>query len=574
MDFSTFFAKFDLFADAPDAVAKMRELVLHLAVQGRLVENTPDNPVSAEQIASDKARFLRELRIRSHPETPQSSQDDFPFALPMSWHAVSLGDLAYSCPTSYGEDPAPSFIKAGVVKVGNIDNQGGFKGSFSERGFLAEEFESLVARRGDLMVVKSSGSAENVHSGKAALCTAEHDGKIVGTNFVLRLRLLGTPALPEYVWRVLTSRYSRAWIEGTVQTMTYPNLKWSDFARLPIPLPPLAEQKRIVAKVDELMALCDRLEAQQQERETRHAALARASLARFAEAPTPANLDFLFHSAFHIPPSALRKSILTLAVQGKLVPQNPNDEPAEELLERLAREMSPENRRRQVASLPALDVESLQYELPESWTWARFRDVAIIASNLVKPDDFLDFTHLAPDNIEKGNGVLLPCSTVREDKVISSNHRFYPGQIIYSKIRPNLAKVVVVDFEGLCSADMYPIDALIDADYLQRYMLSESFLVQAVKTDTRVAMPKINQTELNALAVPVPPLAEQRRIVAKVDELIALVDALETQLAASRTTAANLLSALVAELTGTPNNSKISVPSASTNGRRGRPRKQ
>ena len=103
-------------------------------------------------------------------------------------------------------------------------------------------------------------------------------------------------------------------------------------ARLPIPLPPLAEQKRIVAKVDELMALCDRLEAQQQERETRHAALARASLARFADAPTPANLKFLFHTSYAIPPADLRKSILTLAVQGKLVPQDPNDEPAASLI--------------------------------------------------------------------------------------------------------------------------------------------------------------------------------------------------------------------------------------------------
>ena len=99
--------------------------------------------------------------------------------------------------------------------------------------------------------------------------------------------------------------------------------------KLEVMVPPLAEQKRIVAKVDELMALCDRLEAQQQERETRHAALARASLARFADAPTPANLNFLFHSSFSIQPSDLRKSILTLAVQGKLVPQDPNDEPAE-----------------------------------------------------------------------------------------------------------------------------------------------------------------------------------------------------------------------------------------------------
>ena len=91
-----------------------------------------------------------------------------------------------------------------------------------------------------------------------------------------------------------------------------------------------------MAKVDELMALCDRLEAQQQERETRHAALARASLARFADAPTPANLNFLFHKSYDIPPADLRKSILTLAVQGKLVPKDPNDEPAEMFLELIA----------------------------------------------------------------------------------------------------------------------------------------------------------------------------------------------------------------------------------------------
>src|SRR5690606_27854610 len=97
-----------------------------------------------------------------------------------------------------------------------------------------------------------------------------------------------------------------------------------------------AEQKRIVAKVDELMALCDRLEAQQQERDTRHAALVRASLARFTEAPTPANLEFLFHPSYEVSPADLRKTILTLAVQGKLVPQDPNDEPALALLEKIA----------------------------------------------------------------------------------------------------------------------------------------------------------------------------------------------------------------------------------------------
>jgi type I restriction enzyme S subunit len=105
-----------------------------------------------------------------------------------------------------------------------------------------------------------------------------------------------------------------------------PGLSRKEAYALPIALPPLAEQKRIVAKVDELMALCDRLEAQQLEREAQAGQLARASLTRFADAPTPANINLLFHSSFPISPSDLRKSILTLAVQGKLVPFDTNGE--------------------------------------------------------------------------------------------------------------------------------------------------------------------------------------------------------------------------------------------------------
>ncbi len=327
-----------------------------------------------------------------------------------------------------------------------------------------------------------------------------------------------------------------------------PNVNGQALGCLELPIPPLAEQKRIVAKVDELMALCDRLEAQQQEREEQAGALARASLARFGQAPTPANLNLLFHKSYSISPADLRKAILAMAVRGKIVSQDPTDEPADKLISRIAVGISKNSRKRHVASAP-IPKNLIQYELPRTWVWSRFHEIANIASNLVPVKGFLDSLHLAPDNIEKGNGVLLTCSTIREDKVTSAKHRFYPGQIVYSKIRPNLAKVVVVDFEGLCSADMYPINALIDSYYLQRFMLSEPFLIQAVKTDTRVAMPKINQSELNQICVPVPPLAEQRRIVAKVDQLMALVDELETQLAASRATAKNLLEALVAELT-------------------------
>jgi type I restriction enzyme S subunit len=543
MTLETFFEKFELFINAPDAVAKIRELVLELAVQGKLVDQKHSDGNAAQLLAAiSSEKDTRAARLRTPNELVSGNGKEPAFPIPPNWVWTQLGNIALQIQYGYTASADPSATEIRMLRITDIQNNRVDWPSVPGCQIELNETEKYLLSPNDILIARTGGTI-----GKSFI-VPDAPVRSVFASYLIRV----TPP------HSMVAGYLKAFLESPLywsqlrQMSTgtgQPNVNGQALGRLKIPLPPLAEQKRIVAKVDELMALCDRLEVQQQERETRHASLARASLARFADAPTPANLNLLFHKSYSIPPADLRKSILTLAVQGKLVPQDPNDEPAGELLECLVRELTPEQRRRQAAPLSPLPAEALQYEAPDSWTWARFRDVAIIASNLVKPDDFLDFTHLAPDNIEKGNGVLLPCRTVREDKVGSSNHRFYPGQIVYSKIRPNLAKVVVVDFDGLCSADMYPIDALIDALYLQRYMLSETFLVQAVKTDTRVAMPKINQMELNAIAVPVPPLAEQRRIVAKVDELMALVDALEIQLANARTTAEKLMDAVVVELT-------------------------
>ena len=152
----------------------------------------------------------------------------------------------------------------------------------------------------------------------------------------------------------------------------------------------------------------------------------------------------------------------------------------------------------------------------------RFDEVAIIKSNLVDPAEYQDYPHIAPDNIEKKTGVLLEYHTIAEDGVKSGKHRFYPGQILYSKIRPNLSKVVVVDFDGLCSADMYPIEAIGDAKCLWYFMLSENFLEQASSAGSRSVLPKINQKELSALTVTIPDsLEEQKEIANIIDSLFA-----------------------------------------------------
>lgn len=157
------------------------------------------------------------------------------------------------------------------------------------------------------------------------------------------------------------------------------------------------------------------------------------------------------------------------------------------------------------------------------WETKRFDEVANIRSNLVDPSDYLEYPHIAPDNIEKRTGILLDYHTISEDGVKSGKHRFYAGQILYSKIRPYLSKVVMVDFDGLCSADMYPIEAKENTKYLLYYMLSDMFLEQASSAGSRSVLPKINQKELSAIKVRITSAEEQEEVVRILDYILPMM---------------------------------------------------
>ena len=168
-------------------------------------------------------------------------------------------------------------------------------------------------------------------------------------------------------------------------------------------------------------------------------------------------------------------------------------------------------------------------EIPMDWTIQRFARVAEVKSNLVSPDNYLEYPQISPENIEKDSGkLLLPCKTVGEVGIISGNHLFHKGQILYSKIRPKLNKVCIAPFDGLCSADMYPIETNNDTRYIMYCILSDGFLQQvSMITENRVKMPKINQTELSKLLLAMPNfLDEQKEIAAYLDAKCAEIDGL------------------------------------------------
>lgn len=149
----------------------------------------------------------------------------------------------------------------------------------------------------------------------------------------------------------------------------------------------------------------------------------------------------------------------------------------------------------------------------------RFDEVAKIKSNLVEPSEYLDMPHIAPDCIEKFTGKLIGYKTIREDGVFSPKHRCYKNQILYSKIRPNLSKLIIAEFDCLCSADMYPIEANENVKYLFYAMLSSEFLEQASNAGSRSVLPKINQKELSRLFIDIPNIDEQEEIVWILDSI-------------------------------------------------------
>lgn len=169
-------------------------------------------------------------------------------------------------------------------------------------------------------------------------------------------------------------------------------------------------------------------------------------------------------------------------------------------------------------------------EIPEEWDIVKFKYIATVKSNLVHPNDYPNYMQIAPDNIEKGNAKLLECKTVEEIGVESDNHLFYKGQIIYSKIRPILNKVIIAPFDGLCSADMYPIETSINKFFLVYMMLSDRFLAQVkLVTENRVKMPKINQEELGQILIYKPPIDEQQEISEYLDKKCTEIDSLITK---------------------------------------------
>lgn len=556
---------YDKVAEATDAVPRLRRFVLDLSVRGKLVpQDAGDEPASEllRRIATEKARLVKAGEIRTSRQPERIDAVDEPFELPIGWKWVRLADiLTKMTDGTHHSPPNGATGEFLYITAKNIKNEGVNLDdvTYVSRKVHEEIYARCNPQPGDILYIKDGAT-----TGVVTVNNLEEPFSMLSSVALLKLpRCLFNRLIVEFLRSPFFYNQMRGFMKGAAITRV--TLKRMGPALLP--LPPLVEQRRIVAKVEELMALLDRLEAARTAREAARDRLTTASLARLTAPdidaePFPtharfalATLPALTARADQIKP--LRQTILDLAVRGKLVEQDPTDEPASELLKRISAQLrDPESGRgRRAKALAAVDPADAPFELPDGWTWARFPELGKFGRGKSKhrprndPALYADGTHLM---IQTGDvarsGGRITTYTNKYNEAGLAQSMLWPKGTLCITIAANIADSGILDFDA-CFPDsvvgFIPAPVFESARYFEYF--ARTAKANLLESAPATAQKNINLEILTSVLIPLPPLPEQQRIVARVDALMALCDRLEATLARASTSRARLLEALLHE---------------------------
>jgi type I restriction enzyme, S subunit len=553
---------------SPYGIKKLKGLILELAVRGKLVPQDPnDEPASVllEKITKEKSRLIKAGKIKKQKPLPEIGDDEKPFELPEGWEWARLkilGEIKGGKRLPKGHSFSPVVTPYIYIQVTNM------KGGTITRNnlkYISEETFSEISRY--------TISKEDLY---ITIAGTIGDVGVVPKNF-------DGMNLTENAAKIIFREVDRGWLQKTLSSqmlqrqfmektnkLAQPKLALHRVASSCIALPPLSEQHRIVSKVDELMALCDQLEQQQTDSNATHRTLVDTLLTTLTNASdqrefTKAwqrmanHFDTLFTTEQNI--DQLQQTILQLAVMGKLVPQAPNDEPASILLKKIAKEKArliKEGKIKKQKPLPEIGEDEKPFELPLKWKWTKIGDASMFTEYGLSEKTF--------DGI---NGIpVLKMGDIQDGRIITGGQKLVSENVeglpsLYLKKwdllynRTNSAELV-----GKTGIYDGPDDAYTFASYLVRIRCAEDcvhpkylnlsmksplFRVTQIEPHLKqqCGQANVNATIMRNMIVSVPPIEEQQRIVAKVDELMGLCDSLKARLKDAQTTQIQLADAIV-----------------------------
>jgi type I restriction enzyme S subunit len=551
MNVESFFGAFERLIDEPIAVVKVRELVLQLAVQGKLVEQSEADG-TAEAVFAEIARTTT---LGSSGNWSEYEPDETPIgSLPENWRWAPTSAL---CDLQTGKRMAGGAQESGVISLGgeHLNTDGTIDYTvprYVSLDFFNEMRAGRVAMHDTLMV------KDGATTGKTAFVAAlPADGRAAVNEHVFILRW------HEPIVKQLAFYFIRAFAFTHIATKSVGligGIRRDVVLDFPFPVPPLAEQRRIVAKVNELMASCDRLEVQLRDREAQRVLLARASVARLVQAPSTANLKLLFSDSYSVDPSDIRRAILQLAFAGKLIPQDSEDEPAAVLLKKARAEKARLIADGSVKREPWADdlhPPSSLYELPPGWEWAHVSELVEkvtvgFVGSMVKHYREKGVPFLRSQNVRENRFDPLGLTFISEEfhrSIIKSVLR--PGDVVVTRSGSvGVTCVIPEDLREANCSDLVIIKRpLALVSQFLSYFINSVAAGQIEAKTVGIALTHFNTRSVAQMTVPLPPLAEQHRIVKKVENLMGLSSELEMRLATSQTSARKVLGAIVTELT-------------------------
>ena len=519
-------------------IQTLRNKVLELAIQGKLVEQDPNDKSTSEllqDIQTEKKRLIKEKKIKKTKLLPEIKAGEVPFKIPESWEWVKFGGFAVisggkRIPKGYTyseQETEHVYIRVTDMKNGSIDLLN-LKYINDE---VFQQIKNYTIDADDLYITVAGtiGKVGTVPTEVAGMNLTENADKITSI-MVNQL----------FVKYALESQYVQKQISDSVNKMAQPKLSIQSIQQLVLPLPPVGEQKRIVTKIESLIAEIDHLEKYLERKERLEATLPQAVVSAINkcqnEEELKAQLALViahFTDVFKTPESLqeLRNVILKLGIQGKLVSQNPADEPAGELLRHIQVEKTlliKEKKIKKEKDLPEIEDDEIPFEIPTSWEWVRLGSVIeLISGRDLGPNEYNDKEDGLPyytgaSNFQKGK--LIENRWTKLPKVISLEGDLLItvkgtiGDMAFQKVDEAHIARQIMSLRNTYSINMR---------YLFHFM--ESYVHQ-LKAEARSMIPGISRDNLLLAVIPVPPVTEQHRIVDKIESLFAVIDKMEKEM--------------------------------------------
>ncbi|EJT7491337.1 restriction endonuclease subunit S [Escherichia coli] len=551
-------------------IKKLRELILELAVRGKLVPQDPNDEPASEllkRIAAEKAELVKQGKIKKQKPLPEISEEEKPFELPQGWEWVRLGDFTniirgITFPgNEKSQFQAPG--KIACLRTANVQEQI----DWDDLIYISDSFvkrDDQYLQEHDI-VMSMANSRELV--GKVALASLPDNSKFTFGGFLSVLRPLVVNEI--YLMALLRCEtYKSQLIESASQTTNIANISLAKLNPLPVCIPPAKEQIHIVKKMNELMSLCDQLEQQSLTSLDAHQQLVETLLGTLTDSQNAEELaenwarisehfDTLFTTEASV--DALKQTILQLAVMGKLVPQDPNDEPASELLKRIAQEKAQlvkEGKIKKQKPLPPISDEEKPFELPDGWEYIYLNDICSLIT---------DGTHQTPKYTTEGRP-FISAQCVKPFKFMPENcryvseedHNLYiknrnPEQqdILLSRVGAGIGECAVIDTDlefsiYVSTALIKPVKKYINSQYICIWLNSPiGRLFSSNYTYGKgVSQGNLNLSLIRTFVISLPPYLEQQLIVDKTLEYLEICEKLKFRIKSAKQTQLHLADAL------------------------------